>query len=213
MQFWYRTKSYVEVHCRFAKEFGLHRATNNPDDKSIWRIVQHFERQQTPHHHSKGRSGAKPAITPQKCQQIHQLVEKSEEVTLHSFSGLTPTTLQQMIYSSSLVASQLIMCWSPRTWLSASRCVNGLMTRLVKQCLVQWEGTLSFQWCSEQPQQCLLGSIAPWGNQWEFSTRRHGDCTDCIQCQTWPPRTRLAWGRWQNHDNEQRALLLSDQTV
>ena len=96
VQFWYETKSYVEVRRRFVKKFGLHRGRNTPDDKSIWRIVKHFEKEQTIHPCNKGRSGAKPSITAQKRQQIQQSVEnspkKSHRIRAQELS-LTPTTL------------------------------------------------------------------------------------------------------------------------
>ncbi|KAK3859057.1 hypothetical protein Pcinc_034793 [Petrolisthes cinctipes] len=92
----YETKSYVEVRRRFEKEFGLHRGINTPDDKSIWRIVHHLNREQTIHPCNKGRSGAKPSVTPQKLKQIQQSIEnspkKSHRIRAQEL-GLTPTTL------------------------------------------------------------------------------------------------------------------------
>lgn len=80
----------------FAKRYGICCGINTPDEKSICKIVQHFETEQTLQHCNKVRSGGKPSFTPQKRQQIQQSVENSPKKS-HGIRaqelGFTPTTL------------------------------------------------------------------------------------------------------------------------
>ena len=82
VQFWYETHSYVKARRMFQNEFQLHRSVTTPDNKSIWRIVKHFEKEQTVHNCNKARSGTKPTITAEKRQQIKESVVRSPKIVL-----------------------------------------------------------------------------------------------------------------------------------
>lgn len=96
VQLWYETHSYVKVRRMFQNEFQLHRSVTTPDNKSIWRIVKHFEKEQTVHNCNKARSGTKPTITAEKRQQIKESVVRSPKKSYRRRAqelNLTPTTL------------------------------------------------------------------------------------------------------------------------
>ncbi|XP_076039310.1 uncharacterized protein LOC143024396 [Oratosquilla oratoria] len=77
-------------------EFGVHRSVKTLDNKSIWRIVKHLEKEQTLHNCNKGRSGAKPILTPEKCRQIKDSVVRSPKKSYRRRAqelSLSPATL------------------------------------------------------------------------------------------------------------------------